>query len=76
MCQTIVSGNKPSSVALNQNHAIVFIDNIINTKSQYKKKLSGLMRSPQLIISIKLITGNFEYDLKVRIDRNQPQYHI
>ena len=59
MGYTSVSDNKPSSVALHQNHAIVFIEKLnkmpnICSKSQYAKKPSGMvLKSPQLTISLK-----------------------
>ena len=42
MGEAIVLGNKPSPVSLNQNHAVVFIENVwikfqFNTKSQDTK---------------------------------------
>ena len=67
MGYTIVSGNKPSPVALNQNHAIVFIKKLnkvpnICSKSQYTKN-QVVLNSSQLTISLKLIAYNFEYAL-------------
>ena len=67
MGYTIVSGNRPSSVALHKNLAIVFIEMFkqmpkFYSKSRNAKKSIGMvLKNPQLTISVKLITENFEY---------------
>ena len=70
MGYTIVSGNTPSSVALYQNHGIVFIE-ILKSNAKYlfkssygKNQLSEtVLKIPQLTISLKLIAEHFEYAL-------------
>ena len=63
----IVSDNKPSSVSLQQNHAILFIETLKQMPFVLNFKMSKIMwdGAEELTINnfIKLTAGNFEYAL-------------
>ena len=73
MGQSIVSDNKPSAVALHQNHASIYRNafnkmlNIYSKSRHAKNKVGWCWKTHQNILIMLL---------KVRIDRSQPQYLI